>query len=175
MTAPAYRYTPFLSGATNGWEQVLRVRSEDNTVNTRPLEIVVSNGQVTDLGGGAVALTIPSAVGPGSGITESLFVRGTQTSVAPSSQVTVTTFTNTGTMFWLDMIVGSGQIDAEWEIVIDASIKINGRSNGMDCLFSMPFPRPVRIPVGSIIDVKVTHYFSSACDFEASIVGHRED
>jgi len=175
MTAQGYRYNPFLSGATNGWEQALRVKSVDGTVNMRPIELVISNGQVTDGGGGVAQITIPSSAGPSSGITSSVFIRGTATTVASGSQTTVTSYTNTGTTLWLDGVVGEGQIDAEWELVVDASIKISFRSGGIDCTGQLWFPRAIRIPVGSIIDVKVTHHFSSTCDFSSSIVAHRED
>ena len=106
-------------------------------------------------------------------IEESIVEGGSIATIAADAKTTILTYTNTSGILYLDGYAGTGSVDAEYILVIDTVEKIFLRSSEQERNVQMPFPRPIKIAQGSIIDIKVTHWTSGTADFDATLFGHR--
>jgi hypothetical protein len=118
---------------------------------------------------------IEALLGSSGSVSSSIIARDVVSTVADNALTTILSYTNTGSTLWLDKIVATGNVDGEYQVVIDTVTKFTFRTAEQQRTMDFLFPVPIKIGIGSIIDVKVTHFNASITgDFVASIAGHRE-
>lgn len=98
---------------------------------------------------------------------------GANAAVPANSVTTIVSFTNTGSPFFFDGWLGTGQYEGDWFVAIDSVTSPEDRSSASSMRAGTQFTSPRRIEVGSIIDIKVEHYGSATGQFSATIFGHR--
>ncbi len=86
---------------------------------------------------------------------------------------TILTYTVSTKQLWLDQIIVTGDVDAEYSIWIDTENKAGFRTSEQDRTGQVPFKPAHNMPVGTIIDIKVRHANTSSSDFKASLIGHK--
>lgn len=94
-------------------------------------------------------------------------------SVAASAVTTILTHTVTTSKLFLDMILASGDVDAEFIIVVNGSNKARYKTSEQDRTAKFLFTAAQRFNVGDIIDIKVVHFASTSGAFNASLIGHK--
>lgn len=106
---------------------------------------------------------------------ESVWEYDDATSVAANALTTILTYTVTGTeKLFLDSVFASGEIDAEYSIVVDGNIKAKYKTSEQDRTAKFLFPCSQKFSVGTIIDIKVIHFNTAVSgDFNASLIGHK--
>lgn len=104
---------------------------------------------------------------------ETLAIPGANGAVPANIVTTIVSFTNTGTPFYFDGWLGTGQYEGDWFVAIDSVTSPEDRSSASTMRAGTQFTSPRRIEVGSIIDIKVEHYGSATGQFSATIFGHR--
>ena len=129
-----------------------------------PSEVEIKN----DIGN-PVPVTIVSGAG-----TQTSFIKyGKQSAVPNSSLTTVITHTVTTTDLYLTGFILTGEIDAEVGLYVNTSRAIPGRTSEQDRNLMLPFPSPLRMVVGTILDLKVEHFYNGkTSDFEAALIGY---
>lgn len=96
------------------------------------------------------------------------------TSIASGATSTILTYTVTSTELFLDQVIASGDIDAEYTIVVDGSTKARYKTSEQNRTAQFIFTSPQRVAVGSIIDIKVTHFQTgSSGNFNTALIGHK--
>lgn len=94
--------------------------------------------------------------------------------VAANSVTTILSYTNTGSLLYLDTLIATGEVDAEYRLVINGTTKMKYRTSEQNRTMNVPFPMSQLIQIGDIVDIKVIHYHTaSTADFSANIIGHR--
>ena len=107
---------------------------------------------------------------------ESIFEFNTATTIAGGSLVTIVTYTNnTGDDVWLDGFMAEGTVDGEYMMTINNVPKLVYRTSEQDRTAKIHFPRLVRIPDTTIVEVKVEHHYSFTADFTATVIGSKFD
>jgi hypothetical protein len=107
---------------------------------------------------------------------ETIFQYNTANTVAGSALSTIVTYTNsTGDDIWLDGFIAQGTVDAEYFLYINNVAKVNYRTSEQDRTAKVYFPRLVKIPNGTIVEVKVEHAYTFTADFSATIIGSKFD
>lgn len=105
---------------------------------------------------------------------EAIFEFNTATTVAGGSVSTIVTYTNnTGDDVWLDGFISQGTVDAEYFLTINNVIKLIYRTSEQDRTATVYFPRLVKVPNTTIIEVKVEHVYTFTADFSATIIGSK--
>lgn len=106
--------------------------------------------------------------------TSSVWEYAEATTIAANATTTIISYTVTTADLFLDQVIGSGTIDAEYSIVIDGSNKARYKTSEQDRTAKFIFTTPQKVSVGSIVDIKVTHFQTgSSGDFNASLIGHK--
>jgi len=119
--------------------------------------LVVDSG-----GGGGGAVTITPASTP--------IVQNSITTIAGSSQVTLLTYTNaTGALLQVGSVIATGSVDAEYELQLNATKFLVLRSSEQDRNAAAHFGFGLRLEIGNILTVKVTHYDTFVADFDCSL------
>jgi len=94
--------------------------------------------------------------------------------VAGSSQVTLVTYENsTGQDIWLDGFMSTGTVDACFALVIDTNMKMEYRTSEQDRTAKVLFPKAIKVPDGTIVDIKVEHSYLFTADFTGTIIGSK--
>lgn len=104
---------------------------------------------------------------------ESVSIPGANAAVPANIVTTIVSFTNTGSPFYFDGWLGTGQYEGDWFVAIDSVTSPEDRSSASSMRAGTQFTSPRRIEVGSIIDIKVEHYGGATGQFSATIFGHR--
>jgi len=94
-------------------------------------------------------------------------------SVAPNTLTTVVSYINTGSLFYLDSIVGTGTFACEYFLYINNNIVIGKRSTAANMNIEHNFYKPLIINTGDTVEVKVKHYAPGNRSFYATILGSR--
>jgi len=95
---------------------------------------------------------------------------GMITLIPASTLSTITTY-SAATAMKVTRIGCSGTCYAKYQLFLNSSI-IETRRSGPERTIDFVFERPLSLPMGSILDVKVTHFvLTSFDDFEATIYG----
>lgn len=105
--------------------------------------------------------------------TSSVWEYSEVTSVPSAAVTTIHTHTVTSTKLFLDIILASGNLDAEYLIVVNGSTKARYKTSEQDRTAKFLFPSAQRFEIGDIIDIKVLHDASTSGDFNASLIGHK--
>ena len=107
---------------------------------------------------------------------ESIFEFDTAVTVAGGALATIVTYTNsTGDDVWLDGFIGEGTVDAEYMLVINNDTKLICRTSEQDRTAKIYFPRLVKVPNTTIVEVKVEHHHTFTADFSATVIGSKFD
>jgi hypothetical protein len=102
---------------------------------------------------------------------ESALVVGSQTGVVDSTLTTVATFTATALIQSITNISCSGQQSAKWQLYID-TVLIDTKRTAPGLNLEFIFGNHLGMSSGSVLDVKVTHYYTGETpDFESTIYG----
>jgi hypothetical protein len=107
-------------------------------------------------------------------VNSSVLEYASASTVPANTLTTILTYTNTGSVLWLDQLIATGQDDAEYEIVINTVTKIKYRTSEQQRTMDIQFPIAQKIAINDVIDIKVTHWGSATRDFDASLIGHKE-
>ena len=101
--------------------------------------------------------------------------KGSALIVPNTTLTTILTFTNTSDILWFEGFNGSGEIDAEYTLVINTILKMSLMSSEQNRYVQHFFGVPgMRIEIGDIIDIKVQHFNTVVTgDFHASLWGTR--
>ena len=105
--------------------------------------------------------------------TESVSQIGSATTVAGNSQITLLTYTVAVKDLWLDSIIATGDVDAEFVLFINTVKKLVYRTSEQDRTMKLLYPVAQLMTVGTIIDVKVTHWNVNTANFDATLTGHK--
>lgn len=101
----------------------------------------------------------------------SILAKNIATVVPASSKTTVVTLTAVTDKF-ITAIYGSGMENGKWYLTIDAADQIVRRA-GPERDKIWEFPSPLKIPAGSVLDIKVEHFVTGETpDFECTILGY---
>lgn len=102
----------------------------------------------------------------------SVLATGSITTIADGVLSTIVTYTNSsGVAQSVSRIGGSGTFPAQYDLVFD-TVTIETKRSGPDYKAEFIFDGPLKVPNGSIIDLKVTHLDpNDTRDFQASIYG----
>lgn len=112
--------------------------------------------------------------------TTSVWDEQSSTTVAANALTTVYTRTVTTSDLLIDNITGMGTLDAEYRILIDSTVVERKCSAEQDRNVNFSFPIAQKVSVGSVIEVKVIHYYdgttrpSETGDFYVSLKGHKD-
>jgi hypothetical protein len=113
-------------------------------------------------------------ISPSGSISESVWEYGFQNTVADNSVTTLLTYVVTGSDLFLDKIMATGLVDAEYQVLVDGSIKAKYMTSEQDRVAKFDFPVAQEIAVGGIIAIKVIHFRSGIiADFNCSLIGHK--
>ena len=102
----------------------------------------------------------------------SVIVPGTDLVVPPSTLTAIVSFTNTGSVLFVDGWSGSGQWDGDWYLEINGSAVHEGNALNV-AQAGRSYSSPQRVGTGILVRIMVTHYGSSAGRFDATLFGHR--
>lgn len=100
-----------------------------------------------------------------------IWERGTAEAVSDNDETLVVAYTVTGTAAYLDGVSVSGY-PAEFGVYINTVRKETIYTEAGNLSPSLPFNN-LPLPIGTVLEVRVTHYDASPHDFEATIRGHR--
>lgn len=111
---------------------------------------------------------------PGLEATAGIRTRGVDPTVTAGTLTTIATHTVVTNTLYLDNVMGDGQYDGQWFLVIDNVVQASYCTSEQDRTAKFPFPTAHPISVGSIIDIKVNHNGPGAStgSFSATIIGH---
>lgn len=98
-----------------------------------------------------------------------------ETTVPSLALTLLQTFTNIDSkgLFFVDEIIATGQVDAEYRIYKDGDLKIKYRTSEQDRTMRIKFPSSWKIQKNGFIDIKVYHSDDNLSDFSSTIIGHR--
>ena len=148
------------------------VRGTDNTQHV----LVNDEGKVYVIDEDAITLLqeILEALGGTPAPLQSIIERQPATLVPGNVETTVLTYTVSGSTLWLDEVVVTGPVDGKWGIYINTVRKIPYWTSEQNRTGIITFPKSLKLIVGTIIDIKILHnYTSFTPDFEATLIGHR--
>lgn len=95
-------------------------------------------------------------------------------SIAGNSQVTIVTYNNTGSILWLTGCIGTGDLPGEYVLYVDGNEKGVVRTSEQHRNGKIIIPKDIKVAIGSIITVKVTHWHQPKLgEFKATIYGYR--
>lgn len=94
--------------------------------------------------------------------------------IADNSLTTILTYTVTTSDLFLDTILASGDIDAEYRLVINSTTKAKYITSEQDRTAKIQFPVAQKFIVGTIIDIKVVHFnTTNTGSFNTTLIGHK--
>lgn len=94
--------------------------------------------------------------------------------VAADAQTTIVTYTNnTGGTIRITGCIATGQVDAEYVLMVNGSVKGTVRSSESDRTAKIVLPKGIMTSNGDIVTVKVTHWENTTSNFSATIYGHK--
>lgn len=110
----------------------------------------------------------------GSGSTVSVWEYGAQSTIADNSLTTILTYTVVGSSLMIDKIMATGNVDAEYQVLVNGFIKAKYMTSEQDRVAKFDFPTSQEVSVGGIISIKVIHYRTGLIgDFNCSLIGHK--
>jgi hypothetical protein len=137
---------------------------------------------IVDLGSGKFAVNIVDepatavledildSLKPGTSVLET----DTEDLVIANSQATIITYAVGVTPLYLDGFTATGNVDADFTLHINTAEKLCYRTSEQDRTAKVFFPTPQKVAAGSIIDIKVIHFYTAwTASFKATIIGHR--
>lgn len=100
---------------------------------------------------------------------------GSINAVPADTPMTVVSYTNNGGVLRLTGFYGSGDIEGEWELLINGVVKGTVRTSHQDRTAKIVLPNGgSKVANGSIVSVRVTHWASPQTgEFKATIYGFR--
>ena len=102
-----------------------------------------------------------------------VIVQDEDLAVPSGAETTVLTYSNPGTTYYLDTVVGSGRYNAEYTVYLGGSLVMKRRTTSAVIDMVQMFPRPLLVTNGTTVDIKVQHFAGSAREFNATIIGYR--
>ena len=93
--------------------------------------------------------------------------------VAPGVQTTLLTYTNSGSKFWLDLVLATGTYHGIYILIIDGNTIYQERTTAANINHRQPFAFPLVINTGSTIEIDVIHSAGGNRAFNASFIGNR--
>jgi len=94
----------------------------------------------------------------------------------PTTTITIVqTFTNTDSkgLFFVDEIIATGQVDAEYSVYKDGELKLKYKTSEQNRTMRIKFPASWKLNKNDFIDIKVEHCDSNVANFSSTIIGHR--
>ena len=170
--------------------QKLDVLKGGDAVATNPFGILVfgSDGTsaryipIVDIGSGNYAVNVTdsqvksvldsilAAFQPATSVLET----DTEDLVIANSQATIITYTVGVAPLYLDGFTATGNVDADFTLHINTAEKLCYRTSEQDRTAKVFFPTPQKVAAGSIIDIKVIHFYTAwTASFKATLIGHR--
>lgn len=96
------------------------------------------------------------------------------TTIADNVLSTILTYTVVGSSLLLDNIIASGDVDAEYQLVVDGDVKAKYRTSEQDRTAKFSFPASQQFSAGTIIDIKVIHFSTGqTSSFNTTLIGHK--
>lgn len=123
---------------------------------------------MSDYDSGAVRITGDDSA---AGLEVTPLAGGSLTGVLASVQSTIVTFTASAPKTLISQVTVSGTVYSKFQLYLN-TVLIETRRGGPDRTLVFEFSKPLRMLVGDILDVKVTHYtVGSTADYESTIYG----
>jgi len=95
------------------------------------------------------------------------------TLVPTSTETTVVSYTPTSQSFYFTGLVCSGNANARYNLYVNGSQILAGRSSVANLTIQMTYPiSPIQVSAGQTIALKVIHEANVNCDFEGTILGY---
>jgi len=106
--------------------------------------------------------------------TENIVFEDENLAVPNNTETSVLSSTNSGTTFWLDTVMGSGNYNGEWTFYHNGSLVFKRRTTASAIDMINNFFFPIIISNTDTIELKVKHYApSGAREFNATFIGSR--
>lgn len=98
----------------------------------------------------------------------------TETAVISETETTIVTYTVPASKtFYFVGLSASGNTSAIFKLYVNSNIILAGRTSAANLNLDKTFHQsPVSVPALSSISIKVYHYTTVSCEFEATIFGH---
>lgn len=113
-------------------------------------------------------------ISPSGSVTQSIWEYGYQNTISDGSLTTLLTYTVSTSELYLNRIMASGTVDAEYQVLINGSIKAKYMTSEQDRVAKFDFPVAQEIAVGDIVAIKVVHFRTGlVADFNCSLIGHK--
>jgi hypothetical protein len=95
-------------------------------------------------------------------------------SVSSGSWVTLGTYTVTDKELWMDQITITGDVPCEVSVFVNTVETVPARTAHMDRTMNFQFKPAARMPIGTIIDIKIRHNVTAvAAEFKGCLNGHK--
>lgn len=107
--------------------------------------------------------------------TQTITIQGSVSTVPDNALTTIVSYTNTsGGDLWLNMVTGTGNLDALYTLFINTNEIDNLNSAEQDRNVKFAFVKAIKVANGDIIDVKVKHFYNGKSgDFKSTIYLHK--
>lgn len=133
--------------------------TERGTDNTRRIETDANRNLYVNVG---ATSSLPAGIDP--------LATGAQIGIGATLLTTIVTYT-AATVKGISKISVSGTTYAKFQLFKN-TVLIDTKRTGPDRSVDFIFNNPLKMNIGDILDVKVTHYYTSnASDFEATVYG----